>query len=513
MNLIDMRTVFFIIMVVTGMVTLFLAISWRQNVSRYKGINFFVGDFFFQTIGEFLISLRGFIPDLFSIVISNTLIIFASILGYIGLEHYLDKKTGLKFNIFMMICFVAIISYFTFIDPNLGVRSLMIGVFWLINNIRSLNLMIFRSEKSTLTFTKPLIYAYILFMSLSSARIIEFFINRNPSTEYFQSGSFERFVLFFILIVVISLTYGINLSLNKRLIGEVKKQEKKYSKIFNSSSSAIIITSLKEGRILEVNNGFREILGYEDKDIIGNTTEELKLWYQKRDRQGFINEMNNYGKVRNLEMKFFKNTGDIITGVIDADIIDINGEEVILSIVNDISERKVMEEKIVEMSIRDPLTNVYNRRYIFSRLETMLKGYKSGEEGFAVSLLDIDHFKKVNDRYGHQAGDRVLNEFTKIINKMIGRDSFLGRYGGEEFIIVSFKSNKEETKKLIENILKLIRNNKVLYENKEIRYTFSAGISDTFEFSKESLNLEMIINQADDRLYKAKNNGRNQVSY
>lgn len=508
-----MRTMFFIIMIVTAMVTLFLGISWRQNASRYGGINFFVGDFLLQTIGEFLISFRGFIPDLFSIIISNTLIIAASILGYIGLEYYLNKKTGHKFNIFLIITFVATITYFTFVDPNLGVRSLMIGVFWLINNIRSLYLMIYRAEKSTLSFTKPLIYSYALFMCLSSSRIIEFFINRNVSTEYFNSGSFEKFILFFILIVVISLTYGINLSLNKRLVSEIKKQEKKYSKIFNSSSSAIIITSLKEGKIIEVNNGFRDILGYDDKDIIGNTTEELELWYKKSDRGKFIDELNISRKVRNWEMKFYKSNGHIITGVMDADILDINGEEVVLSIVNDITERKAMEEKIVELSNRDPLTNVYNRRYIFSKLETMLEDYKSGREGFAVALMDIDHFKSVNDIYGHQAGDAALIHFTQTINSMLGKNDFLARYGGEEFIVVSFGLDKIKAADVIENILKTIRSSKVCYEDKEIRYTFSAGIADIFEDSAKSLEIEAIINQADFKLYEAKNKGRDQIRY
>lgn len=506
-----MRTVFFIIIAVTLMSTWFLTVSWKQNHSRYKGINFWVADFFFQMLGEILISLRGFIPDLYSIVVSNTFIIFGSILGYIGIEYYLDKKTGHKFNTAMMISFIFLISYTTFINPSLAGRSALIGLFWLINNIRSLYLMLHRADKSTLKFTKPLVYAYALFATLGSLRVIEFFVHRNPSSEYFQSGPFERFILFFILVVVTSLTYSIILSLNKRLVGEVKKQEKKYSNIFNSSPSAIMITSLEEGRLLEVNDGFKDILGYEKEEVLGKTTPDLKVWAQGEDRDNFINQICKLGKIKNLESEFVKKTGEKITGIMSSDIIDINGEKVILSIVNDITERKLMEDKIVELSNRDPLTNVYNRRYVFSKLESMLKNYKSGGPGFSIAIIDIDHFKKVNDEYGHQGGDVVLIELTKTINKMIGKDDFLGRYGGEEFIIVSYRSDKKETLKMIDNILKSIRNSSVTYENREITYTFSGGISDSFEFSKENLDIEVIINKADSRLYEAKNNGRNQI--
>lgn len=513
MNLIDMRTVFFITIIVTSMFTLFLAISWKENRSRYKGINFWVADFSLQTIGELLVSLRGFIPDLFSIVIANTLIISASVFGYVGLEYYLNNKTGNKFNIGMIIAFTCIISYFTFIDPDLAVRSLLIGSFWLINNIRSLYLMLYRAKRSTLEFTKPLIYSYILFASLSSARIIDFIVNRNTSNEYFQSGLFERVNLFFILIVATSLTYSIILSLNKRLVGERNKQEKKHSKIFNSSSNAIAITTVKEGKLIEVNKGFKDILGYEDKEVIDNTTEALKIWSQKGEREKFVNEINNSGKVKNLEIKFLNKMGQIIIASINAEIIDISGEKVILSIINDITERKAMEDKIVEISNRDPLTNVYNRRYIYSKLESVLKDFKFGGNGISVSILDIDNFKTINDEYGHPAGDMVLIELTETISGMIRSDDFLGRYGGEEFIIISFKSDKKETAKMLDRILKIIRNAKILYENREIKYTFSAGISDTFEFTKKSLNIEMIINKADSRLYQAKNNGRNQINF
>ena len=105
-----MRTVFFITFSVTLLCTLFLTVLWKQNRSKYKGLNYWAADFFFQMIGEVLVSFRGFIPDLFSILISNICITFASILGYKGLEYFLDKKTGNQFNIFMMVGFTSIFS-------------------------------------------------------------------------------------------------------------------------------------------------------------------------------------------------------------------------------------------------------------------------------------------------------------------------------------------------------------------------------------------------------------------
>ena len=389
MNLIDMRTVFFITFSVTLLCTVFSTFLWKQNRSRYKGINYWAGDFFFQMIGEVLVSFRGFIPDLFSILISNIFITFASILGYKGFEHYLDKKTGNQFNILMMVGFTSIFSYFTFIKPDLAFRSFLIGLFWMINAIRSLHLMLFRAEKSTLSFTKPLIYAYGLFLGLSSAKVINFFVSRNTSTEYFQSGIFERVILFCILITVITITYSILLSINKRLLMDVKMQEKKYSKIFNSSSSITMLTSLKEGKILEVNDGFRETFGYQDEDIIGKPIEKLNICFEEDACNKLINDINDLAKVKLLEMNFQKKSGEIVTGLISSEIININGENMILSIINDITENKKMENSLRKSEERykllfengsESIVIIQNSKVVLSNeMATVLTGYSQAE--------------------------------------------------------------------------------------------------------------------------------------
>jgi diguanylate cyclase (GGDEF)-like protein/PAS domain S-box-containing protein len=175
----------------------------------------------------------------------------------------------------------------------------------------------------------------------------------------------------------------------------------------------------------------------------------------------------------------------------------------------DITEKKALEQRICEIAIHDPLTEVYNRRYIFRRFDEMAAEYSRRRRNFCVSILDIDLFKAVNDTYGHQAGDFVLREFAHTIGSTIRKYDLLGRYGGEEFIILSPSSNASETSVIIERIMTLVRGRSFLFGGDDIRFTFSCGISDSSEFAQDTFSIDPMVALADKRLYAAKEGGRN----
>ena len=175
----------------------------------------------------------------------------------------------------------------------------------------------------------------------------------------------------------------------------------------------------------------------------------------------------------------------------------------------DVTEKKEMYEKIQELSIRDPLTNLYNRRYIFERFEVIVSEFIREKKNFTVSIIDIDHFKNVNDNYGHQAGDLVLKEFAEVISRNLRPYDLPGRYGGEEFIIISMNVGKEQTMSRIELILNVMRDKVFIYNGNEIKISFSCGICESLEL--DNVTVGTLVETADKRLYNAKNTGRNKV--
>ena len=166
------------------------------------------------------------------------------------------------------------------------------------------------------------------------------------------------------------------------------------------------------------------------------------------------------------------------------------------------------EQTIQQISLIDPLTGIYNRRKISESIEAT----KEQQQPFSIILLDLDYFKNINDRFGHDVGDMVLKQVASILNENIFEPDCVGRFGGEEFIILIHDSQLRQVINIAEQCRKLIENEIIILEpNQTFKITASFGIAvstNPFLSTKEE-----IIRQADQALYLAKRNGRNQVRH
>ncbi len=172
------------------------------------------------------------------------------------------------------------------------------------------------------------------------------------------------------------------------------------------------------------------------------------------------------------------------------------------------SDLLLENERMRLESQTDSLTKLLNRRSMNTIMENLWHQYLTTNDGFSFAILDIDHFKKVNDRYGHEAGDKVLQELSALLLRNLRKDQdFAFRYGGEEFALISTHMNAEKMHLFVERLLDLARKMTIKVNNVKIRITFSAGVSDTTQVESP----QQIIHQADLALYQAKNSGRNRI--
>ncbi len=167
-------------------------------------------------------------------------------------------------------------------------------------------------------------------------------------------------------------------------------------------------------------------------------------------------------------------------------------------------ELRLMNEILVNKSIKDGLTDLYNHQYMNEILEETLKSISMAEQELCVMMLDIDHFKLVNDTFGHQTGDRVLVKVADLIRENTRTSDYIGRYGGEEFIVVLPDTGLKEAAEIAEKIRRSMQEYDFLLENKEI--TISIGV---VQYAGEVSHV--LVNKADMLLYQAKSNGRNRV--
>jgi diguanylate cyclase (GGDEF)-like protein len=157
----------------------------------------------------------------------------------------------------------------------------------------------------------------------------------------------------------------------------------------------------------------------------------------------------------------------------------------------------------------DPLTGIFNRRYFINHVLSLVDAAARMNQDAFIVLLDLDHFKKVNDTYGHSAGDVVLKRVANTISSSVRSGDILARYGGEEFIVLITCACKEDALALVERIRQNIRKMTVEYENAAINITTSAGIASI----TPECSISETVSLADQALYKAKNEGRNRTVF
>ena len=182
-------------------------------------------------------------------------------------------------------------------------------------------------------------------------------------------------------------------------------------------------------------------------------------------------------------------------------------KEELICRVNNTIEAMENINKIANFANRDFLTGVYNRRFFYSDVEEYVQVAEETNEPYAFAMIDVDYFKNINDKYGHDGGDRVLKSIAKILNDNTKGSDIVARFGGEEFCVVLKKINKEEAVKFFVNLRAKVAENKVTIKKEKVKVTISIGVS----FGNGHCEIDDMLEACDSALYTAKENGRNRV--
>jgi diguanylate cyclase (GGDEF)-like protein/PAS domain S-box-containing protein len=174
----------------------------------------------------------------------------------------------------------------------------------------------------------------------------------------------------------------------------------------------------------------------------------------------------------------------------------------------DISERQALASQLRLLAITDSLTGVSNRRHFVEHLERERVRHQRYGEAAALLMLDLDHFKRINDGFGHAAGDMVLIAFTRLAQNLLRRSDLLGRLGGEEFAILLPDTNAAGAQELAERLRQTVVESPVETPAGIVHYSISIGIA---LFARGDQDADILLARADHAMYQAKHNGRNRV--
>ncbi len=179
----------------------------------------------------------------------------------------------------------------------------------------------------------------------------------------------------------------------------------------------------------------------------------------------------------------------------------------IVDITYDTTDQRNQEENLRFLAERDPLTGLFNRRKVMECLDIEILRANRQSSPLSVAVLDLDHFKNVNDTWGHAAGDLVLKEFALLCQQQIRKLDWLGRIGGEEFFLIMGDTDQQEAGIVLERILSVLRHHIFYWNQTEIRITCSAG----FAQWEPTQSNQQLYSQVDNALYQAKNQGRDRI--
>lgn len=265
---------------------------------------------------------------------------------------------------------------------------------------------------------------------------------------------------------------------------------------------------------LYANDAFARFSGLKSADQILDM-ESLMVLINPEEREDALNRYQRAFKDQQTEPKVIAHTdlkGNPVMVEITDKPITWKGQKALCTFISVVTDTVNKQRLLKKLAEQDPLTQLHNRRYIMNKL-TQLHQTGIAQE-FFIAIVDIDYFKKVNDTYGHFAGDRTLQQFAEQLQRFVGVNDYLARLGGEEFILLIRSDSSQQVMAQLESLRATIEKHHFTVTMKEedtqplkIRYTLSIGVTKIQPDEKVYLSYV----RADEALYLAKHQGRNQV--
>jgi diguanylate cyclase (GGDEF)-like protein/PAS domain S-box-containing protein len=343
-------------------------------------------------------------------------------------------------------------------------------------------------------------------------RDLEFILQRKNGQRFWVQVSGSRIDLEGIPSFLIVVR---DISVAKAAAEALRLSEVRYRTAFQTSLDAITINRIGDGMFIDCNQACIDTLGYTREEILGRTSLELGIWADNRDRDVIMDMLRRDSSLRGFEVQIRKKNGEVIWGEMSASLMEIGGVPCILTITRDLTDTKAAEKTIRNLAFYDPLTGLPNRRMLMERLRHPLAGSALGGRSQALLLIDLDHFKTLNDTLGHQTGDLMLQMSARRIVGCTREADTVCRLGGDEFVVVLEELSKfaeeaaAQAQAVGEKILAAI-NQPCLLDDHECHSTASIGIA---VFGVRQDSTDDILQQADIALYQAKAAGRNTLRF
>ncbi|MEI7843834.1 MAG: sensor domain-containing diguanylate cyclase [Gallionellaceae bacterium] len=461
----------------------------------------------------FLFSLRGEISDFVSIVIANTAIAFMFSLFTEGLQNF-NARQPRKWFVWAPVG-VVIIGFSLLLD-DLQARTVLSACLWLFQGVLLTYFAYrcrghFEGRGQYVIMTGSMLLSLVMLLRLIGALNGQFTLTSITTSNPIQTLTFLISIISTLLVVI-----GVLLMTWERDEQLIKDSEIRLRTLFESTSDAVMLVD--ERGFFDCNSATLKIFGCPSKTIFfTKSPAELSPPLQPCGENSESLAQKQIAKAKRESTNSFEwmhirlDSGQSFPAEVLLNSLNISGKHVLQAVVRDITERKQYELELERQAHLDYLTSLNNRRHFMHLAEVELSRSVRYKNSLSLFMMDIDFFKKVNDTYGHKAGDTVLIKLAEICRKTLREVDIVGRIGGEEFAVLLPETDKVMAVEVGERLRANIESTEVTIESGlPINFTVSIGVT---SLKAKDPHLDMLLSLADKALYEAKESGRNKVVY
>ena len=288
--------------------------------------------------------------------------------------------------------------------------------------------------------------------------------------------------------------------------GAVRRSEQNVRTMFAAAPVAMCLVRLDDSKVVFGNRRCADLFGITLEELEGQKAPDY--YADLADRERILAKIAADGFADNETVRMKRRSGEEFWALLSSRTIEFEGAPTLLAGITDITPQKRLEEKLRELAMQDELTGLYNRRHFLELAESEIGRIRRTGAPLSVAMLDIDHFKRVNDFFGHAAGDNVLKELSRAMRETLRGSDVPARYGGEEFVVLLIDTTLEGAVAVTERLRERVGRNEVeLGQGRVARVTVSAGVAELAQGER----LEALLERADIALYRAKAEGRDRI--
>jgi len=286
---------------------------------------------------------------------------------------------------------------------------------------------------------------------------------------------------------------------------DLQESESNLRALVDFSPVSMVLTRISDSTVLLANRRASEMFEVPLQDIVGRHAPQH--WIDLDLRAKYLEHVFRHGRIDDFEAEMRTRSGKTFWASLSGQRLRYAGDDALLAAIVDVTAQRQTRESLLVQATHDPLTGVFNRRHVEDVLRQEVDRAERHARPLAVAMMDADHFKSINDTYGHHTGDEVLREISERCRKTLRANDILGRYGGEEFVVVFPETNLEEAGAVAERLRAAVAENPIKIGDNALGVTVSIGLA----AYAPGQDIDKLFQKADSALYTAKQDGRNLV--